>query len=787
MRDLRIHCKNFLSHQDNEIKFDGFDSVIVLGPNGTGKSSFLVDAPLIALFGKGRSGDLDGYIRNGASDMSVEYDFALNGRRYGVIRKRSKKTTRGSSSLEFNEINEKGETIQQLTAGTIAETQEIIERTLGTDFDTLTKTSILEQGEADFFCAATPSERMELFAKIWDLDRYEVMAQISRDIWNNLKFQIMTIETRIMGAKQYISEINTQKENLILVKNDLEKEILNLVSLERKRDDFQKKIGAFENLANDLEKAKRNRIQAGQEIEKLSKHHGELLTKIERFSKILKNQDIVRAKVTEEKENEICFNMAERNLKAINESLDVLRDEINQIRKKTQTQIDMVEDKKTKIEGEIKTLGQQEIALNHGLSDIGRKEEQLKHLCIDAGKLKEISCHPDFDHTYINETCRFIKDAVEAKRLIPSMESEIFQKKNEIESNITALTNQLREFEKKRNICIQAIMEIKEVSSKSILAKEKAIKDMTSERNRKTSEIDQLKTDLAEIKRYTKLLPEIDLAEKELPELKIQSIDIEKQSSEQAKEKVRFEQEIGKIEEKIGKRKGLESELQLICRQITETSVRKDDLTKRLGFIEAEISQGEQLKVQITRDEKEIETLDGERALYQILEDAFKQIPYMLISRGIGAVENLANQILGMISQSGLSIKIETERMTKTTKKARDEIHLQITDEAGPKEYRFLSGGEKVRVAIALRLAISEILAGRRGTKIDSLIADEPFNELDEEGIEDLKEAFRKLRERFKFMAVISHITESKDTFGTQLIFSKDSEGSKMEIRQEYE
>jgi len=34
-------------------------------------------------------------------------------------------------------------------------------------------------------------------------------------------------------------------------------------------------------------------------------------------------------------------------------------------------------------------------------------------------------------------------------------------------------------------------------------------------------------------------------------------------------------------------------------------------------------------------------------------------------------------------------------------------------------------------------------------------------------------------------MAVISHITESKDTFDTQLVFSRGPEGSKVEIQQE--
>ena len=612
------------------------------------------------------------------------------------------------------------------------------------------------------------------------------MAQMARDTWNDLKSQIAVIETKIAGAKQRISEVNAQRENLSEVKKDLERETSNLTSLEKKRDDFQKKLGAFENLTDDLEKARKGKVQTDEEISKLSKQHSELLAKIERFSKILKNQEIVRAKVTEEKEKEISLGGAETNLKAINDSIDTLRAEMDQTRKEKQKHIDVAEESKAKVEVEIKAMGLQEVVFNRELSEIGRKEEQLKHLCVDAEKLKGVSCHPDFDPTYVNETCRFIKDAVEAKRLIPTIQAEIAKKKSDIESNMATLATQLRDLEEKRAACISAIGQIKEVSSKAILAKEAVAKERTSERNQKTSEIDQLRADLIEIKRYTKLIPEIDLAEKELPGFKTESIDIEKRSANQVAEKVRLEQEIKRIEEGLGKRKELEFELQSICKQVTETTARKDDLTKRLGFIEAEIFHGEQLKEQIIRDEKEIETLDGERALYQILEDAFKQIPYILVSRGIGAVENLANQILGMISQSGLSVKIETERMTKTTKKARDEIHLKITDADGLKEYKFLSGGEKVRVAIALRLAISEILAGRRGTKIDSLIADEPFNELDEEGIEDLKEAFRKLKERFKFMAVISHITESKDTFDTQLVFSKGPNGSKIEIQQEY-
>jgi DNA repair exonuclease SbcCD ATPase subunit len=173
--------------------------------------------------------------------------------------------------------------------------------------------------------------------------------------------------------------------------------------------------------------------------------------------------------------------------------------------------------------------------------------------------------------------------------------------------------------------------------------------------------------------------------------------------------------------------------------------------------------------------EKESSGLETKRAVYQILEDAFRQIPFILVSRGIGVVENIANEILSLISPDGLSVSIHTERMTKTTKKLKDEIHLVITDADGEKGYKFLSGGEKLRVALALRLAIGEVFAHRRGVRIESLLADEPFGALDNEGIEDMKQAMKELRKRFKFMGVITHIDKAIDVFPIRLVFEREA------------
>lgn len=801
MRHTRVKVTNFLSYKETELILKDLDAVVAIGPNESGKSSLLVDSFLVAVFGKGRKMgdqkrfDIDSYMRNGEDLMIVERDFCISDRCYRVVRKRSTKTARGSSSLQFSEIDQTGKEIIDLTAGTIDETQDLIIKTIGTDFDTLARTSLLEQGEANTFLDATPSGRMELVMKIWDLERYKAMADIAHQVRvgseemrkqgvHGIQEDITILESKVASAKQRISEIDKQKESLSTVRIGLGREIIGLASLEKKRDELQKKLGAFENLSQELDKAKEYGSKAEREIKKLGQQHEEILKKIERFEKILKNQETVRAKVVEEGEKTQVLTMAETDLGAINGTIESIRAEIDQVRKEKQGHIDAIEKEKAGVETEIQAMGPQEVVYNRELSEVTRKEEQLKHLCVDADKLKGVACHPNFEPEYVNETCRFIRDAVEAKRRIPELESEIATKKTELASNMAALKEQIGLFEEKKARYVSLQGEARDLLKEAISTHERKISDMVSDRNGKEAAIKAVKEELVEIKRYTKLLPEIDLAEKELVGLKDRERTLAKDTNEQVAERDRQTEEVGKLTEKLSGKANLEVELHSVATGFKEGTDRKDDLTKRLGFIEAEISQGEQLKAQIITDEKEIETLDGERALYQILEDAFKQIPYMLIKQNIGTVEMIANETLSMSSQMGLMVKMETEKTTKTTKNVRDEIYLSYTDNEGPKQ--ILSGGRKDLVAIAIRLAFSEVLAHRRGFRIDSLIADEPFGPLDAENIESMKEAMRRLKTKFKFMAVITHIDSAKDIFPTQLLFSKGPEGSKVEIQQEY-
>ncbi len=87
-------------------------------------------------------------------------------------------------------------------------------------------------------------------------------------------------------------------------------------------------------------------------------------------------------------------------------------------------------------------------------------------------------------------------------------------------------------------------------------------------------------------------------------------------------------------------------------------------------------------------------------------------------------------------------------------------------------------------INLALRLGVSDIIA-KRGSfkgKMETLIIDEGFGALDEQGRRNMIDILRKLRTRFKKVIVISHIEEVKKAFEDTLLITKEASGSKITI-----
>jgi exonuclease SbcC len=142
----------------------------------------------------------------------------------------------------------------------------------------------------------------------------------------------------------------------------------------------------------------------------------------------------------------------------------------------------------------------------------------------------------------------------------------------------------------------------------------------------------------------------------------------------------------------------------------------------------------------------ERERLQQEIARHKTLERAFGKdgVPALLIEQALPEIESRANELLDRLSEGQMSIRFVTQAEYKDKKRddLKETLDIQISDGAGVRDYEMYSGGEAFRVNFAIRLALSEVLAQRKGARLQTLVIDEGFGSQDTQGKQRLIEAF---------------------------------------------
>jgi exonuclease SbcC len=182
MIPLCLNLRNFMSYTDvhEPLRFDGIHVAVLSGDNGHGKSA-LLDAMTWALWGRARASFDDELIHAGATDMEVEFEFALDGDQYRVIRKRQVRGRKSYPDLQFAVLCDDG--YKPLTERSVQETQRLIQRTLRMSYETFTSSSFIQQGRADTFTTASPTERKKILAEILELGTYDDLEARARDAY----------------------------------------------------------------------------------------------------------------------------------------------------------------------------------------------------------------------------------------------------------------------------------------------------------------------------------------------------------------------------------------------------------------------------------------------------------------------------------------------------------------------------------------------------------------------------------------------------------------------------
>ena len=128
-----------------------------------------------------------------------------------------------------------------------------------------------------------------------------------------------------------------------------------------------------------------------------------------------------------------------------------------------------------------------------------------------------------------------------------------------------------------------------------------------------------------------------------------------------------------------------------------------------------------------------------------------------------------------------MSLRFDTQRDTRSHSTI-ETLDIKVADENGTRSYEMYSGGEAFRINLAVRIALSKLLARRSGAQLQTLIVDEGFGTQDADGRVKLVEAINSIRDDFALILVITHIDELKDAFPVRIDVVKTAMGSQISI-----
>lgn len=197
---------------------------------------------------------------------------------------------------------------------------------------------------------------------------------------------------------------------------------------------------------------------------------------------------------------------------------------------------------------------------------------------------------------------------------------------------------------------------------------------------------------------------------------------------------------------------------------VRAAEVAWQEATRRVAAVEA-------AEVAIDEERATAAEAADEYEIHAALAQAWHRdgVPTRIIERALPMIEAKANDILARLPED-LMVTVRTQRPTaKRGRGMAETLDIVVTIDGVEREYGLISWGARLRVDVALRLALGEILAHRSGQRIETIWFDEPLADLDPEGVEAMLELMTAIRDDFPLIVVVSHNQTFSDTFDSRI------------------
>lgn len=448
--------------------------------------------------------------------------------------------------------------------------------------------------------------------------------------------------------------------------------------------------------------------------------------------------------------------------------------------------------------------------LQEAKSDIRVREAEIKRARDEASRLDDSGCPvPE------TATCKFLSSAVDCKQMLPGMiesledakkkhrerydelKATVDQAKAAIDeigdpldelSELEHREQELRSITSKEAEVAAAEASVEKIEASIKEAKEAAdkavahIEEIDAEREKLTQAVTAYQEAEGDVASFSGLAD--TLAECQAGASKAEALapQIRKLKEEVDELRGKSEQALREADEIAARVPGGGNVADRIRANIEAQRRSLAGLATRRGQLKAKLEDIAEAETKSSELRREAEAVGVVLSDYTTLAQAFglDGIQYMIVRGVVPEIMHRSNEILAAMTGGRMAVDIRTEREQKSTKQVVNSLEVWInTITGGTRPYLSHSGGEKVKIALAVTLGLADVKARRAGVQLGMLFIDEPPF-LDADGTEAYADALVAMASRNPNMRIlaISHDPTMKARFVQNIVVTGGEDGS---------
>jgi exonuclease SbcC len=223
--------------------------------------------------------------------------------------------------------------------------------------------------------------------------------------------------------------------------------------------------------------------------------------------------------------------------------------------------------------------------------------------------------------------------------------------------------------------------------------------------------------------------------------------------------------------------KSLESEAITVEESIYDREKKSGMLQERINNLNSKISDFNSKKSLLNEKNKKISILEKLTKMF-----GKTGIQTVLLDSIIEDLEKTSNNILKSICNEPSTIVLETQRLGSDGISIVETLDLKVLKDGNLYNFKSLSGGEKFRISLALRIGMSDLSSRYGGSCLEFLMLDEVNSPLDRYGVETLfVNVIKSLENRYKILT-ITHDESLKEKFDNVINVTKINGESEVEF-----